>query len=152
MISQVVEIDGNPVTITLIDMEYGIEEEVCEVDGHYNIFLNARSSHAARLNAFDHAIEHIRRDDWEKADVQLIEAEAHGLVDQKAKRLEDAAQRHREFRRKMSKEIARMERKLKWYERKYSGMSLGAIREHNDQMLAIYEAKKADPDWKGWGL
>ena len=151
MISQVVEIDGNPVTITLIDMEYGIEEEVCEVDGYYNIFLNSRSSHAARLNAFDHAIEHIRRDDWEKADVQLIEAEAHGI----AKAVPDqseSSRRHWELRKRMSKEIAKMERKLRQYERKYSGMSLGAIREHNDKMLEIYESKKADPDWKGWGI
>ena len=44
-------------------------------DGGHSVFINARLSHSGQLKAYDHAMKHIQRNDFEKADVQRIEAE-----------------------------------------------------------------------------
>ena len=46
-------------------------------DGSYTIFLNARLSEEEQREAYKHAIGHIENNDFEKYDVQSIEAEAH---------------------------------------------------------------------------
>lgn len=46
-------------------------------DGGHSVFINARLSHSAQLKAYDHAMKHIMNRDFEKSDVQQIEAEAH---------------------------------------------------------------------------
>ena len=46
-------------------------------DGTYTVLINARLSAYAQREALDHALEHIRRGDFDKVDVQTIEAEAH---------------------------------------------------------------------------
>lgn len=47
-------------------------------DGSYTIFVNSYLCESKRLSAIRHAIRHTRECDFEKADVQEIEAEAHG--------------------------------------------------------------------------
>lgn len=46
-------------------------------DGSYTILINARISHDRQLDALDHAMRHIKNNDFEKRDVQQIEAAAH---------------------------------------------------------------------------
>ena len=46
-------------------------------DGSFTIFLNARLSDEEQRSAYKHAIDHIENNDFEKYDVQSIEAEAH---------------------------------------------------------------------------
>lgn len=46
------------------------------VDG-YTVYLNARLTYTGRVQAYHHAIEHIDRNDWEKANVQEIEKDVH---------------------------------------------------------------------------
>lgn len=46
-------------------------------DGTYTIFLNARMSYERQLEAYQHALEHIQNNDFQKLDVQQIEAIAH---------------------------------------------------------------------------
>ena len=46
-------------------------------DGSYTILLNARSSFERQQEACRHACRHIDRHDFEKDNVQLIEAETH---------------------------------------------------------------------------
>ena len=46
-------------------------------DGSYTIFLNARLSGEGQRSAYKHAINHIINHDFEKYDVQAIEAGAH---------------------------------------------------------------------------
>lgn len=48
-------------------------------DGSYTIFVNARKSFEAQQEALQHALLHISKDDFEKDDVQQIEAEAHNI-------------------------------------------------------------------------
>lgn len=46
-------------------------------DGSYTIFVNRNLCESKRLNAINHALSHINGYDFEKSDVQTIEAEAH---------------------------------------------------------------------------
>ena len=48
-------------------------------DGSYTIFLNARKSYEMQKEALEHALRHIDNNDFEKTDVQQIEAEAHQI-------------------------------------------------------------------------
>lgn len=46
-------------------------------DGSYTIFVNSNLCESKRIGAIHHAIKHIRGRDFEKTDVQEIEANAH---------------------------------------------------------------------------
>lgn len=48
-------------------------------DGSYTVLINARMSYEAQRKALLHALGHILNDDFEKENVQQIEAAAHGL-------------------------------------------------------------------------
>lgn len=79
--------------VQLIDMEYGIHEQVIKAsDGHHTILLNARDADNQRIKGYEHAIEHLRNDDFEKADVQKIETEAHLIEEQVPSPLSDPEQ------------------------------------------------------------
>ena len=57
-----------------------VHEEVTEnADGSYTIFISSRLSTNQQREKFEHALKHIEDGDFEKADVQLIEAAAHGI-------------------------------------------------------------------------
>lgn len=57
-----------------------VREIVTPCIGGYTVYLSDRLDDAHRLKAYRHALEHIRRGDLYKDDVQRIEAEAHGAV------------------------------------------------------------------------
>lgn len=134
------EVDGNIVTVIMIDMAYGIQEEIHKNhDDSYSIFLNSRYTNATLKKAFEHALNHIRRRDWEKTDVQEIEAEAHGIyVRREPDWIMDMIERLRERSRKNRKKYAQ-------YDRKYENMTLSDIVRHNDRMLDLYESEKGNP-------
>lgn len=46
-------------------------------DGSYTVLINAKLSHIGRIHAYEHAMQHIMNDDFQKMDVQEIESEAH---------------------------------------------------------------------------
>ena len=46
-------------------------------DSSFTIFINANLCESKRLKAINHAIKHIRDRDFEKTNVQEIEASAH---------------------------------------------------------------------------
>ena len=48
-------------------------------DGSYTILINAKLSQEAQLKAYQHALNHIKNEDFEKYDVQDIEFQAHDL-------------------------------------------------------------------------
>lgn len=48
-------------------------------DGSYTILINSKLSHDGQLKAYNHAMEHINDNDFEKEDVQSIEAAAHKI-------------------------------------------------------------------------
>lgn len=46
-------------------------------DGSYTVLINSRSACNKQLEAYEHALNHIKNDDFKKADVQQIETLAH---------------------------------------------------------------------------
>ena len=53
---------------------------VSNEDGSYTILINARLSMEERVKAYEHAMKHIREDDFSKEDTQKIEYQAHNLA------------------------------------------------------------------------
>ena len=134
------EFDGEVINVVMLDMAYGIYEEVHKnKDESFSIFLNSRYSNETLRHAFEHALDHIRRRDWDKTDVQEIEAEAHGIyVRHESDWIMDMIERLRERSRKNRKKYAQ-------YDRKYEKMNLLDIMRHNEMMLDLYESEKGNP-------
>ena len=66
------------VNVVVIDFpNYEREMVVPNEDGSYTVMLNARLSVEHQQIAYKHAMEHIKNMDFEKKDVQKIEAIAH---------------------------------------------------------------------------
>lgn len=55
----------------------GNEMIVKNEDGSYTILINAKLSAQGQLLAYEHALKHIRNNDFEKSNVQEIEKAAH---------------------------------------------------------------------------
>ena len=74
---------GTTLTILLVDMDTGIDEQVVfnSADDCYTVLLNSRCSDEAMRSAFEHARNHILNGDFDKDQVQRIEAYAHGLAE-----------------------------------------------------------------------
>lgn len=65
--------------VYIVDMPTTAAEMIMPCLDGYTIYLNARLSHEDRVKAYQHALRHVERNDWEKDDVQKIEKEAHAL-------------------------------------------------------------------------
>lgn len=67
------------INVKMIDFHITTAYEMVRqnADGSYTILLNSRQAPNQLKKAYLHALEHIRRDDWKKDDVQEIEYEAH---------------------------------------------------------------------------
>lgn len=73
--------DMENISVHIIDFKgAGVDEQVIlNQDGSYTILIDARASYEAQAAAYEHAMSHIRNGDFQKDDVQQIEAEAHGI-------------------------------------------------------------------------
>lgn len=60
----------------IVELPDGIDEVVLPCLGGYTIYLGSRLSQDKMQQAYDHAVYHIENHDFEKSDVQEIEAEA----------------------------------------------------------------------------
>lgn len=69
----------NDINVFLIDFGNSrVNEELClNEDGSYSIFINSRLSAVGQKEAYQHAMKHIENNDFQKSDVQAIEARAH---------------------------------------------------------------------------
>ena len=66
------------VNTILIDMDVMIPEQVVEnPDGTYSIFINSRLNRERQIAAYAHALEHIKKHDFEKSDANQIECDAN---------------------------------------------------------------------------
>lgn len=67
------------VNVFLKDFPNTKDKEVVteNADGTYSVFINSRIAHNQQLLAYQHALEHIKKNDFQKADVQQIESIAH---------------------------------------------------------------------------
>ena len=129
-------VDGYTINTVLLDMDTGIYEQVSQnSDGSYTIFLNSRYNDAVLRDAYLHAIGHIKRHDWEKTDVQEVEAVAHGLVIEAPDPAPENPSIFAELIKRHQKSRAARKRKLDKIAKKYAGMSLSEIDEHNKKMI-----------------
>lgn len=56
----------------------GVNEAVTQnEDGSYSVFLDPALSYEMQHEKYDHALRHIRSHDFEKENVQEVEAQAH---------------------------------------------------------------------------
>lgn len=68
--------------VNVVTMDFpgrGNEMVVLNEDGSYTILINARLSYEGQLRAYEHAMRHIRENDFNKDNVQAIEARAHEI-------------------------------------------------------------------------
>lgn len=70
------------VFIYAVDLPRGVHEMVtpCTCEDGYTIYVDIKDDKQSRLNHLLHAVRHISHGDFEKNDVQQIEAEAHKEV------------------------------------------------------------------------
>lgn len=68
----------NNVFVHLVDLPESVKGRVIpNEDDTYTIVINSKISHDAQLLTYQHEIEHIKNGDFQKSDVQQIEAIAH---------------------------------------------------------------------------
>lgn len=65
------------VYIYIVDLPDRVDEMVTPCIDGYTVYLNARLTYAGRVRAYLHAMRHIERNDFERANVQEIEKGAH---------------------------------------------------------------------------
>lgn len=104
--------EGNNINVILLNESYGVPGSVWHnADDSYTIFIDSHLSVEKQREVFQHEINHIMNGDFEKTDVQQIEAEAHGLtVSNPIERIPD-----NEFKIRLTqirKERARIQQKL----------------------------------------
>ena len=120
-----------------VPLPRGINEMVTPCpDDSYTVYIDERLSDEKKLEAYQHALEHIKKNDWSKEDVQEIESIAHGAQDpapEKSSLLAELIKRHQKTR-------AARKRKLDKIARKYAGMSVAEIDEHNEKMIDMRDA------------
>lgn len=69
----------NDVFVYVVDFPIGAKanEAIMKCLDGYTILINARLSYEGQQRAYKHALRHIQRGDFERFNVQMIEAEAH---------------------------------------------------------------------------
>lgn len=60
-----------------VKLPEGIEEVVMPCIDGYTVYIDPTLSYHQQIEAYNHALRHIKNHDWEKHDVQKIEYEAH---------------------------------------------------------------------------
>ena len=105
-------IEGRDIFVHIVDLNGKVSEAVTEnEDGTYTIFIDAQLAPAAQRARYEHAMRHIRSCDFEKTDVQIIEAAAHKALEQGRKpipadRFERELRRIRQKRQRIQRELA----------------------------------------------
>lgn len=59
----------------VVPLPEGIDESIAPCSDGYTIWTADRLTYEKRKEVFNHALEHIYRDDWSKDDVQIIESQ-----------------------------------------------------------------------------
>lgn len=68
----------NDISVVLMDVDTMVGESIFKnADDSYTILLNSRWSTEEQHRCFEHALSHIRHNDWERFDVNEIERERH---------------------------------------------------------------------------
>lgn len=65
------------VYVYVVQLPPSVHEIVTPCLNGYTVYINDNLSYKGRLEAYEHALKHIRNHDFEKEDVQEIEHDAH---------------------------------------------------------------------------
>lgn len=106
--------------MTLLNFPNTKEKEMIteNADGSYTIFINAKFSYATQLAAYEHALKHINNHDFEKSDVQAIEAITHQatIADETehipADKFKDRIKQLQKERRKIQRQLKKKEKEI----------------------------------------
>ena len=118
------------VNVVLFDFQKqrGREMVIENEDGSYTVLINSRLSHRSQLDAYNHAMSHIQNNDFEKIDIQTIEAEAHKVkipenaeVIPAAKYLERIKELQKE-RRKIQRQLRKYREDMEYLEKMGAGL------------------------------
>lgn len=71
---------ADQIYIYIVHLPYGIKEAVSPCFDGYTVYISENLSTQGRYRAYRHALEHIRNGDFAKQNVQQIEEEAHGQI------------------------------------------------------------------------
>lgn len=63
--------------VYMVKMPDNVREAITPSFCGYTVYINQNLSYEQRQKAFAHALKHIKNNDFEKHDVQSIEAQAH---------------------------------------------------------------------------
>ena len=107
------------VNVILMDFPVpGNEMVVSNEDGSFTILINAKLSQDSQLKAYQHAINHICNNDFEKENIQKIEYQAHNLavpkdaVTMPGKRFEQRIKALQRERRRLKRELQKKEHEI----------------------------------------
>lgn len=116
--------EGNNINVILLNESFGVPGSVWHnADDSYTIFIDSHLSAEKQREVFQHEVKHIMNGDFEKTDVQQIEAEAHGVTipdtaeripaDRFQKRLEQIRREKERIRRKLQEKEREIEELIK---------------------------------------
>lgn len=108
---EMIEVNGEIVYVEIADLGSNRVPEVLRLneDGTKTIFLNSRFSQERLQQAYEHAITHIKNQDFKEGNIQQIEANAHNIPEMSDEevhnllRKESIEHRRRSFVRKHNK-------------------------------------------------
>ena len=106
---ETISVDGHEVIIELVNFDTTKINEVVlkNDDGTFTVLLNSKFNEEQLREAYEHAVSHIRNNDFDKLSVQSIETEAHQqmTVEEVCEHLskEAAERRHKRFARRQKK-------------------------------------------------
>ena len=109
--------------VYVVNLPPGINEMITPCgDGNYTVYLSAKLSSIGQQRAYEHALRHIQNHDFQKTDVQQIEAEAHGLItpemqvkeDPRKKRYEAMRRKNALARKRIQKQLARKQKQVEY--------------------------------------
>ena len=105
------------VNVVVMDFKTSKGREMVSLneDGSYTILINSRLSYEGQLKAYQHAMEHIESNDFEKNDVQKIEFDAHSDIKPiPANRFTERINALKAERRKLQRRIKRDQERVKF--------------------------------------
>ena len=132
------------VNVILMDFKSTTSNElvVLNEDDTFTIFINSRLSADGQLRAYEHAMKHIKNEDFQKDNVQAIEAVAHS--DQEAQPSTKAipAEEYLERLARIRREQKRIKKKIKEDEERVRFLA-----EHGDAFVVAERQFLYGDDW-----
>ena len=140
---ETISVDNHEIIVELVDFSTTKVNEVVlkNDDGTFTVLLNSKFNEEQLHDAFEHALNHIRNNDFDKISVQSIEAEAHQQMtaEEVCERLsKEAAERRRK---RFARRSKKRQKKLAEYEEFWNGLrsdSPSAFDSIQDDMIFRY--------------